>query len=285
MATLGVKSVMFGGEGEPLLHRDIGSLAIHAKEVGLDVALTSNGVLFDKNTAEQIVASAEWFKVSINAGSAETYAAIHNTRKRDFDKVFDNLAYAAEYRAKTGAVCVLGMQILLLPENQQEVVALAQRAKGIGMDYLVVKPYSHNPASQTTQYKNLRYEEMDGLKETCAELNDNKFKVVLRLNTMRKWNEQVRGYDCCQALSFWSFIDSAGNVWGCSIYLGDDRFLYGNIYEESFRKIWEGEKRKRSMQLLEDELDPSSCRVNCRMDEVNRYLWSLRNPPPHVNFI
>ena len=74
-------------------------------------------------------------------------------------------------------------------------------------------------------------------------------------------------------------------MWGCSVYLGDERFFYGNIYEQSFQEIWEGQKRLNSLRWVENELDASQCRVNCRMDEINRYLWDLKATPAHVNFI
>src|SRR5260221_11998865 len=38
MAGLGVRSVMFAGEGEPLLHKAIGSISVHAKKAGIDVS-------------------------------------------------------------------------------------------------------------------------------------------------------------------------------------------------------------------------------------------------------
>ncbi len=53
----------------------------------------------------------------------------------------------------------------------------------------------------------------------------------------------------------------------------------------TFKEIWEGEKRVLSIKWVERELDINQCRVNCRMDEINRYLWDLKNHPEHVNFI
>jgi len=102
---------------------------------------------------------------------------------------------------------------------------------------------------------------------------------------MKKWDEGSRNYKHCFALPFWSYLDSGGNVWDCSAYLDDERFLYGNIYKNSFRDIWEGEKRRYSLGWVEKELDVKQCRVNCRMDEINRYLWDLKHPSEHVNFI
>ncbi len=53
----------------------------------------------------------------------------------------------------------------------------------------------------------------------------------------------------------------------------------------TFKEIWEGEKRLKSVRYAEEELDTNQCRVNCRMDEINRYLWDLKYPSEHVNFI
>ena len=52
MANHGVKSIMFAGEGEPLLHKDIGLFTQKAKGYGLDIAITTNGVAFTQKKRE-----------------------------------------------------------------------------------------------------------------------------------------------------------------------------------------------------------------------------------------
>ena len=153
------------------------------------------------------------------------------------------------------------------------------------MDYLVIKPYSQHPQSKTTKYSSINYNEYNYLEDELKEFNTDGFNVVFRLYTMNKWDDGKRSYKRCLALPFWSYIDSGGNVWGCSVYLEDKQFFYGNICEQSFEDIWEGHKRRESLKWMEENLDASDCRVNCRMDEVNRYLWELRHLPEHVNFI
>ncbi len=285
MARLGVKSIMYAGEGEPLLHKDIAEIINHTKSLGIDVGLTTNGVLLNKELIDRSLASISWVKVSINGATKETYRKIHQSKADDLDKVVKNMSYAVKSRIKNGHKCTLGMQLLLLPENSKEVKNLAALASGIGLDYLVVKPYSQHPFSKTTRYKNIKYDKYLKLSDELKAFNTDKFNVVFRANTMKKWDEGVRNYKHCYALPFWSYIDAGGNVWGCSVFLGDERFLYGNINDQAFQQIWEGKKRKKSLQWVEKDMCAHHCRVNCRMDEINRYLWELKHPSEHVNFI
>jgi len=285
LGKLGLKSIMYAGEGEPLLHRDIVDIINHTRRSGIDVAVTTNGVLFNKEMADRTLGDTEWIKVSINGATKDTYAKIHRSSSDDFDRVIENMSYAVKIRNNYGYACTLGMQLLLLPENHHEAVALAQLARDIGMDYLVIKPYSQHPQSKTTKYSSVRYSDYEYLADELDEFRTDDFSIIFRIHTMKKWDQNQRNYAHCLALPFWSYIDAGGNVWGCSVYLGDERFFYGNIYEQSFQEIWEGQKRLNSLRWVENELDASQCRVNCRMDEINRYLWDLKATPAHVNFI
>lgn len=285
MASLGLKSIMYAGEGEPLLHKDIGEIINHTRGAGIDVAITTNGVFFKKDILRNTLENITWIKVSMNGATKETYAKIHKTNPDNFNRVIENMSYAVELRQNKGYKCALGMQLILLPENWHEAELLARQAEEMGMDYLVIKPYSQHPLSRTTRYKDIKYSDYLHLADKLKTFDTNTFSVIFRINTMKKWDEGQRSYKQCFALPFWSYIDAGGTVWGCSAYLSDEHFSYGNIYKNTFQEIWEGEKRFKSLQWAEEKLNTSQCRVNCRMDEVNRYLWQLRHPTEHVNFI
>lgn len=285
MGRLGVKSIMYAGEGEPFLHKDMAEIIASTKKAHIDVAITTNGVLFDNKIADSVLVNCSWIKISINAGTKETYAKIHRTKPEDFERVIKNMSYAAKMRRAKKHKCTLGMQIVLLPENYREVVLLAKKAKDIGMDYLVVKPYSQHPLSKTARYKDIKYGDYLELAEKAEKLNSKEFNVIFRINTMQKWDQAKRNYQHCLALAFWAYIDAGGDVWGCSIYLTKDKFRLGNICKNKFQEIWEGQKRMDLVRWAQEELDTNQCRINCRMDEINRYLWELKHPVEHLNFI
>lgn len=282
---VGVKSIMYAGEGEPFLHKDIAEIINHTKKSGIDVSITTNGVLFDKDKADSILGSTEWIKVSINGATADTYSKIHRCSPGDLKRVTENMSYAAKIRRDNNYKCTLGIQLLLLPENHHEAVALAKMAQDIGMDYLVIKPYSQHPQSKTTEYSTVKYTNYMYLADELTKLNTKNFNVIFRINAMKDWDKNERNYNCCLAIPFSSYIDTNGNVWGCLVYLNDPKFLYGNIYKTTFKNIWEGKKRLESLNWHKRSLDISKCRINCRMDKANRYLWELKNLPEHVNFI
>ncbi len=281
--SLGIKSIMFAGEGEPFIHRDLPEIIVHTKKSGIDVAITTNGVLMKPAISDAIINSVEWIKISLNAGSAETYSKVHGTKKKDFDTVLSNIEYAVQVRNANKSHCKIGIQILLIPENSNELNVLAEKAKSTGVDYLVVKPYTHH-------YKNdhnyeIQYNELNCLEEKLKQYNSDDFSVVFRTRAMGKWDKKKRDYKKCNALPFWSYIDSSGNVWGCSVHLLEERFRYGSIMNNSFETIWTSKKRYDSLKWVESSMDINSCKINCRMDEINRYLDKLKDPPEHVNFI
>ena len=264
MGNLGVKSIMFAGEGEPLLHKQINRMVTDTLASGIDVAFTTNGILLNKLELDAI----SWVKVSVNAGTRETYAKVHRTKEKDWDALWENLRDAVKRKGN----CTLGVQMVCLPENAGEEKELQSLCDGAGVDYLVLKPYSQHKMSITHQYEGYKPINLPAGKGT-----------VIREEAIKT---EAHAYEKCNATpNFWAYCMSDGSIYSCSAYLLDERFNLGNINTQGFKEIWEGEKRKENWRFVRETLDIHECRVNCRQDKVNRYLTQLVEGIPHQNFI
>lgn len=277
MAKSGVKSIMFAGEGEPLLHKDIGLFVKKAKEYGLDVSITTNGVAFTKEKMEQCLPNLSWIRFSINGGSPESYSSIHQTRLSDFEKVIENIKNAVKFREENKLETTIGTQLVMLPENINEISKLAKILKEIGADNLQLKPYSHHP--NTKNFFDLDKKKYNKI-EKIKKMNSDKFEVLLRKATIERLEEGVT-YPKCYGLSFFTLIDSKGDVLPCNRFYNNKEFSYGNIYKQSFNEIWQGDRRQ---EILE-KIKVSECGKGCRLDADNKYLHRLKKPHPHDNFI
>ena len=272
---LGIKSVMYAGTGEPLLHKKINTIVQTAFWTGLDQAFTTNGVLLDKLDLPNLCS---WIKISLNAGTKESYAKIHQTDEKDWDKVWENI------KALVGrkGTCAVGIQCVVLPENYRHLGNLALLSREAGVDYLVLKPYSQGTFSLVQ--RQINYQEMEDELQKVTEYSTSSFSVVYRENAVKRESEEHH-YDKCLATPFmWAYSMADGRVFTCSAHLLDERFCIGNLNRQTYQEIWEGEGRRKQWELMK-EFDIHNCRKNCRMESVNQYLDQVKHPVLHANFI
>ena len=275
---LGVKSVMFAGTGEPLLHKRISQITQGAVHIaGLDVAFTTNGVLLDKLDCIDLCT---WIKVSLNAGTRETYAKIHKTKDGDWDKVWTGIRNAVQRKGE----CTIGVQCVVLPENVYEMRKLSELCEDAGVDYLVLKPYSQGTFQLSHQYEGVDYKAMREYLEEVRGFSTDTFKIVYRSDSINQEIDKKHNYDKCRATpNFWTYTMGNGDMFTCSAHLLDPRFNIGNLNKRSFKDIWEGEERRQNWELMQS-FSIKQCRLNCRMDKPNRYLADFSRTQ-HINFI
>ena len=278
----GLKSIIYAGEGEPLVHPDATDIFNETKAAGIDAAVSTNCALFTRVKAEACLKSLTWVRVSIAGATDATYEKIHQCRQGDLQRVLRNMEDIAAVKHDQKLGTTLGAQLLLLPENKNEVVQLAELVRKLGFDYFTVKPFSQHPQSKAKLSVDYSEAEEIGL-ELKAYETDN-FKIYFRSRSIENLGVE-KPYEKCGGMHFMTYMDSAGDVFPCIVFMGKEEFIYGNINKQDFSEIWESDRAKKIRARFNDEFIHHHCRKTCRLDEINKYLHELRHPSAHVNFI
>lgn len=282
MRSKGLKSVVCSGEGEPLLNRNMPDIANGMKKQGIDVSMATNGVLLTKELSKECLSAFTWIRFSVASMNNDTYNAVQKGKDGDLKRVKDNLAEAVRIKHLKQLKTTLGVQCLLLPQNIGDIADMAKELKEIGVDYFTIKPYSQHLHSKN--HFEIDYTQLLDLETELKEFESEDFKIYFRANAMKKIHKR-KNYSKCFGLSFMTHIDAKGNVWPCIAHIGAEDFCYGNIYEQSFCEIWEGNRRLEINKRINSSDLNKVCREACRLDEINKYLYELKNPGDHVNFI
>lgn len=282
MSDRGLKSVICSGEGEPLLNKDMPDIAKGIKSCGVDVAMSTNGVLFTKEKLDECLGAFSWVRYSVASMEQDSYDKIQRGRAGDLEKVKENLSAAVRCKMDKKLKTTLGVQCLLLPDNVAQLPYMAKTLKEIGIDYLTIKPYSQHLHSKNRF--EIDYEEMLDLEKQLKQFATEDFAVYFRASAMKKIHRE-KCYRQCYGLPFMTHIDAEGNVWPCVAHIGSEDLCYGNINEQPFGQIWEGTRRQKITERLNQRDINKACREACRLDEINKYLDELKHPGLHVNFI
>jgi GTP 3',8-cyclase len=287
MGKLGVRSVMFAGEGEPLLHKDITKFIKTAKSSGLDVSLTTNGSLGSYAVWKEILPSLTWIRFSVDAGTAESYSRVHQVSENQFPKVIKSIKDAVQVKKDLKMGVTIGVQFLMIEENMRSLEEALELFSGIGVDYFSLKPYSLHP--QMVNKRDMFYTK--NLADKVGRIVDKfrkhtRMNIIFRDEAMEKYGTGKKQFRHCRALPFWGYVSSKGDFYTCSVFIGDERFRAGNVHKQDMRRILFGPKRRQSISLGANKLSVGrECRVNCRMARVNEFLEFLGNKPEHVNFV
>ena len=282
-AQMGVKSLVFAGNGEPTLHTDTIESIKLAKQLGLDVALSTNGALLKEEHFEILASNLTWIRFSFNAGSSENYAYVHQTKSDDFDKVIENIKKLKATKDRLKSNITIGTQFVLIPENKDFALNHGKMLKSLGVDYFSVKHFynhSHNDFEVKEQIEDNFIKE---LSLEADKLCDDNFKFLVRSTANLS---SQRDYNKCYGLEFIVFIDENGDVFSCFSHQYDKKTIMGNIFENSFKDIWNSQQKKDSIEYINNCIEKNNCQPNCRHHQINNYLWHIKNPSiEHINFI
>jgi len=281
MYVLGVKSIYFAGEGEPLLHKDAPIFIKLASKKGLKVSLSTNGDKLTKDLSKNILPYLSWIRFSLDAVEQDTHTQLHGISGR-LERILKNIKDAVELKKELNLDIDIGVQFILMPENINEIINGAKLMKKIGVDNFQVKPCHDHPESSHSPVI-FKYSH-DYLEKKLMSLETNKFQVIVRTKSMERL-QQPRNYKECFGFQFYSLIDAKGNVVPCNVFYKRPEYIFGNLYDLSFKTIWNSDYRQEVIKKISETNHKMCGEYRCRFDVINRYLHRIKYPERNDEFI
>lgn len=264
-ARLGVGAIEFTGGGEPTVHPDWLKIIGRAQELGISTGLVTNGV---RLKADPVLDKLTWLRISLDAGTAETYERVRESKA--WPKVMQNLKLAGALNGP-----YVGVGFVVTRENYKELAQAARLVKDCGIPYIRVSAmFSMGGAD----YYDGLVSEIDKQRKQAKSLEDSTFKVVDffddRLNDLRM---AAPDYSFCGYQQFVLYIGGNQKVYTCCTNAYTPHGEIGDLTNQSFSDWLKVHRRF--------DFDARKCH-HCQFNEKNKVInYMLDAAPNHVDFV
>lgn len=281
LSAAGVQAIQFTGGGEPTVHPEHERIFKHALELGLKCALVSNGLRWPDSLIPMLTRFA-WVRVSVDAGTAGTYADTRETPEGNFKKVWGNvarLAHAIRTPEKARPACLLGIGYVVTPENWHEIGLGVKYAAQSGAAYIRLSAM-FSPEG-TEPYAGLYVKIKAEIERARLNCETPLFTVHdLFGDRIQDLEEGPPDYDTCYYQRYNTYIGGDLNVYRCCTTSYSKHGLLGSVKDQTYEQFLASPETQEKL----DNFDARSCNL-CQFNLRNRPMnYILSNKPKHIEF-
>ncbi len=296
-AELGVKAISFVSDGESTISPAFVDSVVRGSELGLSMAVGSNAYVLNEHKLRQVLPHLTYLRVNITAGERRRYAEIMGVPEKFFDQVCRNIRDMVRIKKEMGLPVTIGLQMVLMPQYEDQILPLARLGKELRPDYLVIKHCSDNEDG----FLGVDYDGYQKLYSKLREaeaLSDEGYQVAVKWSKIEA--KGTRRYQRCYGPPFLIQLSGSGLVAPCGMLFNEKykKFHVGNITRERFKDIVRSDRYWEVMNYLAgpDFNAQKMCGSLCLQHKVNEQLDGYMKgehalerpagpPPAHLNFI
>jgi pyruvate-formate lyase-activating enzyme len=238
----GLQSVILIGGGEPTLYPGFEDFVWFLKDLGLQVAVVTNGSRNDRIAAvADCLSAGDWVRLSLDSGSDEVFQAMHHPKGKGIS--LDEICRSAGEIKQVNPEVQLGFSFVItwngsereqgasVVENLGEMEMATARAMDAGFDYISFKPFLAraedgaevmDPSQAEREHVRLVADIRAGLKASTAIARDG-FRVVesinLRVFLDGSWEQYTRQPQVCHMQAMRQVLSPLG-VFNCPAHRG-----------------------------------------------------------------
>lgn len=297
-AHIGVKGISFVSDGESTISPVFVDAVKRGHELGISMAVGTNAFVFNRRKLEELLPSLTYLRVNISAGERDRYADIMGVKSHWFDRVVQNIRDMVDIKRTNRLPVTIGLQMVLMPQYEDQIMPLARLGKELRPDYLVIKHCSDNEDGDLgvdyTKYRGL-YDKL----HAAEALSDDEYSVQVKWSKIEA--NGTRSYQRCYGAPFMIQISGSGLVAPCGMLFNEQykKFHIGNICETRFFDLWNSDRYWDVMNYIAGPQfnAQSMCGSLCLQHKVNEFLDGYmkgqidlpelagREPPMHLSFV
>ena len=298
-AEIGVKGISFVSDGESTISPVFTDACKYGHELGLSMAVGTNAFVLTKNRLEDVMPYLTYLRVNFSGGEKKRYAEIMGVKESSYDRVCQNIRDMVEIKKKNNLKVTIGMQMVLMPKDADQIIPLAKLGKKLRPDYTIIKHCSDNEdGGLGINYE--EYEKLYPLLKEAEGYSDETYKCVIKWSKIKDKGNNKRSYQRCYGAPFMLQLSGSGLVAPCGALFNEKykKFHIGNICDTRFKDIWKSDRYWEVMNYLASpkfnaqKMCASLClqhKVNEALDDFVKGKGDLKQPstdsPEHINFI
>lgn len=243
-AEIGIRSVSLVSDGESTLSPSYVRFIQHGSNLGIHMANATNAWEWGPDKSEQVLPHLTWVRFTVAAGTPSAYAKYMYkgpTHTEVFDRAMANIRHAVSFKARRGLDVTLGIQMVLMPGMENEIIPFAKLGIELGVDYAVIKHCSDDEnGSLGIDYR--AYDSMYPVIFEAESLSNQQTKIVAKWNKIRDGAEF--SYSRVHGTKFLLQISGSGLVAPAGLFFNSkySKFHIGNFTEERFKDIWKSDR-------------------------------------------
>lgn len=275
---MGVQAIQFTGGGEPTVHPDHMRIFEFALHLGFDCALVTNGNIL-RDGWQDIYPRFKWLRVSLDAGTPDTYAKIRRVKDQFFERALGNIwELSQEIERRPG--CHLGVSFVVTAQNYGEVMAATRCAAVNGAHSIRFAPV-FTPKDDKYYPEWMLRRVGDSI--SLARRSHPRLKVIDQLSNGRlaDLKQHSPEYSNCAYQQFNVYIGGDLNIYRCCNTAYNDRGYIGSLKEQRLRDFWQSDEKRRAYA----QFDARGCE-RCAFNDKNRMInYLIEKEPLHVGFV
>jgi len=279
---MGVRAINWTGGGEPTINPGLADAIKLAGSAGIKMGIFTNGTLLHKwNLIETMVDNMTWVRLSIDAGTKETYNSIRRAKDgHDWDRMVENLTSLIEVNKSKGNKIDIGVGFVITPDTYTEIVDFAKFFSKFDLSYCQFKPEIVNRERENGVQREQDFwnNQVEPLLEEAKKILGDKFQINgYKMKDLEDDPELYgRDYKKCLGSQVQPCVGADGHVYVCTNHRGYKQYSYGSLYDSTFSEIWSNiNKKKEVMNQIENVECFTNCTQLCKPHESNKAAWEI----------